>query len=248
MHPYILLDAGGTILFPDFALLRRLLLPHGVDASEEQIRRVAVEWTWQLDQALKSHAPVSSLGFLHDLSARLGVPHPRIPALVAQLQALDAQSSLWATTFPWVRESLQRLRLQGFRMSVISNADGRVRQQLEQAGIMQYLEQVFDSHVVGYEKPDVRLFEHALRVLGLQREDCLYVGDVYYIDMLGANRAGIAAVHLDAYGLYAGWPGCHIRDIAQLPDLLISDGLELSSDLFLPLRSAQTVLSQEPTR
>jgi FMN phosphatase YigB (HAD superfamily) len=147
-----------------------------------------------------------------------------------------------------VRDALHCLLRQGFRMSVVSNADGRVRRQLEQLGLAKYIEQVFDSRLVGYEKPDVRLFQHTLGVLGLQPEDCLYVGDVYYIDVLGANRAGIAAVHVDAYGLYADWAGCHIRDLAALPDLLTQAGLDLSSELFFPLRSAQDAASQEPVR
>ena len=249
MQPYLLLDAGGTILFPDFALVRRLLLPHGVDADEERIRRVATEWTWRLDESLEHQTDKSSLlGFLQDVLARVGAPQQSIPALVTQLQSMDAEKSLWTSTFPWVRRALERLRHQGFRISVISNADGRVRQQLEELGLIQYVEEVFDSHIVGYEKPDARLFQHALNTLGLQRAQCLYVGDVYHIDVLGANRAGIAAVHLDACELYRNWPGCHIRDIAALPDLLTSSGLDLSSELFFPLLSAPLTLSQEPAK
>ncbi len=239
MQPYLLLDAGGTILFPNFPLLRRLLLPHAGDVDEERIRRVATEWTWRLDESLKHQADMSSLpGLLQDVVARLGAPPHSIPALVAQLQSMDAERSLWSWTYPWVGEALERLRRLGFRISVISNADGRVRQQLEQLELIQHIEEVFDSRVVGYEKPDVRLFQHALDTLRLQPAQCLYVGDVYYIDVLGANRAGIAAVHLDAYGLYSDWAGCHIRDIAALPDLLTSDGLDLSSELFLPMSFA----------
>jgi len=238
LQPYLLLDAGGTLLFPDFRLLRQLIRQRGTDVEEERLRRIATEYIKRYDESLQyPEARLDFSDFLHNLLERAGVQSAHIPALLGELHRLDKERSLWSATFPWVREALQCLSTQGYRMSVISNADGRVHQELEYLGLDKHFEQIFDSHIVGYEKPDVRLFQHALQQLGLAPAQCLYVGDVYFVDVLGANRSGIAAVHLDQYDLYAGWKGRHIRNIAALPDLLATPDLDLTSEDFFPLRA-----------
>lgn len=237
MQPYLLLDAGGTLLFPDFALLRRLIREHGPDVDEVRLKRIATEYIRRFDQSLRD--PTKTVPFadfwkciLHDA----GAANVDIPGILAKIERLDVERSLWANTFPWVRSALERLMQLGYHISVISNADGRVRQDLEYTRLAGYMEQVFDSTIVGYEKPDARIFCQALHVLNQQPEQCLYVGDVYSIDVLGANRVGIAAVHLDPYDLYTDWKGYHIHSVADLPDFLATHGSDLTDAAFFPLR------------
>jgi len=166
---------------------------------------------------------------------RAGVRESDVPALARELERRDAQKSLWSMAPAWVYEALSQLAADGYRMSVISNADGRVRQGFEALGLAGFFEHIFDSHVVGYAKPDCRLFEHAMAVAGASREESLYVGDLYWVDVLGANRAGLAAVHLDPFGWYASLPGLHIPSVAELPSLLRQHP-DWSGDDFFPLR------------
>ena len=79
-------------------------------------------------------------------------------------------------------------------MAVVSNADGRVRGLLEAAGLAPHLEFVVDSAEVGVEKPDPRIFHAATEKLGLTPAACAYVGDIYEIDVVGAERAGLTPV------------------------------------------------------
>ncbi|HET9267545.1 MAG TPA: HAD-IA family hydrolase, partial [Vicinamibacterales bacterium] len=59
------------------------------------------------------------------------------------------------------------------------------------------------SHEWGVEKPDPRLFQHALDVAGASADRTIHVGDLYHVDVVGARRAGLRdAVLLDAAGLY----------------------------------------------
>jgi putative hydrolase of the HAD superfamily len=77
---------------------------------------------------------------------------------------------------------------------VISNADGRVRGLLEAAGVADRLELILDSSEVGLEKPDARIFHEGARRIGVEPADCAYVGDIYEIDVAGAQGAGLQAV------------------------------------------------------
>ena len=105
-------------------------------------------------------------------------------------------------------------------MAVISNSDGRVDQILQELNLRNFFEIVIDSFVVGVEKPDPFIFEIALKRLNWDPKETIYIGDIYYIDVWGANRAGLGAVHLDMMGLYDNWEGIRIPSIHELPDLL----------------------------
>jgi len=233
VQPYLLLDAGGTVLFPNARVIRQIILEHGYDLTEDRLQLLMTRFIRYIDGLLKDDGN-QVRGFYAWVLEQAGVEPEAIPAVTTHLHEVDARASLWDLTYPWVHEVLARLTGQGYRISIISNATGRVEAGLGDAGLRQYLEKVFDSHIVGYEKPDARLFQHALSTLGLRPEECLFVGDVYYVDVLGANRSGIAAVHLDPYGLYAGWAGYHIPNVAALPGFL-AEHPDLTEKGFFPL-------------
>lgn len=234
MHPYLLLDAGGTVLFPNQRMVHEIILQNGYDIREEQLQLWMTRFIHHFDELLRSDGGQPHLGFYEWVLEQAGVDPQHIPALTMRLEQADAQNSLWNFSYPWVYDTLARLTTQGYRMSIISNADGRVEMELGKAGLRPYFQKVFDSKLVGYAKPDVRLFQHALTALGLRPAECLFVGDLYYVDVLGANRTGMAAVHLDPYGLYDGWAGYRIPNIAALPDFL-AQHQDLTEQGFFPL-------------
>jgi HAD superfamily hydrolase (TIGR01509 family) len=104
------------------------------------------------------------------------------------------RTNLWSRRADGAFEILEMLRGRGYRLAVVSNADGRVRSLLEGAGLTPLLEFVVDSAEVGVEKPDPRIFHTATGRLGLPPDACAYVGDIYEIDVLGAEGAGLEAV------------------------------------------------------
>ncbi len=125
------------------------------------------------------------------------------------------RSNLWSRPGPGATETLAELSARGYRMAVVSNADGRVRSLLEAAGVTPWLEFVVDSADVGVEKPDARIFHAATEKLGIPPAECAYVGDIYEIDVEGARRAGLHPV------LIGGGPAPEpVLRVAGLGDLL----------------------------
>lgn len=53
---------------------------------------------------------------------------------------------------------------------------------------------VFVSEIVGYHKPDRRIFQCALQQFGLRAEETIFVGDTWIADVVGAIDAGMKAV------------------------------------------------------
>ena len=76
------------------------------------------------------------------------------------------------------------LRQRGLKLTVVSNANGKLKllfDWLELAGCVDCL---LDSHDEGIEKPDPRFFDIALERSGARRETTIHVGDLYHVDVV----------------------------------------------------------------
>ena len=102
------------------------------------------------------------------------------------------------TLVPEAKEMLDILRTKGYRRFAASNSFGHLqRRRLERAGILPYFEDTYISMDIGYDKPDIRFFQEALRRCGLQPNEVLMIGDSMTTDILGAQAAGIEALFFD---------------------------------------------------
>ena len=107
----------------------------------------------------------------------------------------------WGTTHtlvPGAKEMLELLQSKGYRLFAASNSFGHLqRSRLEQAGILPYFEDTYISMDIGFDKPDIRFYQEALRRCGLQPSEVLMIGDSMTTDVLGAQAAGIDALFFD---------------------------------------------------
>jgi HAD superfamily hydrolase (TIGR01549 family) len=117
---------------------------------------------------------------------------------------------------PGTREALERLKSQGFKLAVVSNADGNVEKDAKDFRLAPFFDAIVDSHVVGVAKPDPRIFQIALERLGVTPEQARYAGDIYSIDMVGARAAGIEAALIDQHDRYHWVEHRKIRHVGQL--------------------------------
>lgn len=222
--PYLLFDAGGALVFPDEDFLIRAALAYGVKLTHEQLFSGYYRLIYHFDCQARVRGRLRHLswpqGYVLDLFEMLGISDASTQAIARAADARSKKKSLWTFTFDWVRETLSRLAAQGYCMSIISNSDGRTLEVFRDLGLTCYFDDIFDSKNLGVKKPAPAIFEHVLQVLSLGPADALYIGDVYEVDVVGANRAGVGAVHLDPLGLYADWPGVHLRSVAELPTWL----------------------------
>ena len=192
----ILFDAGGTLIHVDgerFCAAAGLpYLPQAfLDAEGEAAAAVRA---WVVRHPASRDAERLPL-FLNRLLEALGVEDPQARHAAAErIWAEHRRANLWSGVAPGAKETLEALGERGYRMGVVSNADGRVRKLLEDAGLTSKLEIVLDSAVVGIEKPDPRIFLAAAEQLDVPPPDCAYVGDIYEIDVVGAQAAGMRAI------------------------------------------------------
>ena len=113
-------------------------------------------------------------------------------------QAFRAAWGKTHTLVPEAEEMLETLKNKGYRLFAASNSFGHLqRSRLEQAGILHYFEDTFISMDIGYDKPDIRFYQEALRRAGLKPEEVLMIGDFMTTDIEGARNSGMDALFFD---------------------------------------------------
>lgn len=98
---------------------------------------------------------------------------------------------------PDVIPTLITLRDMGYKLGIVSN--GRSVKQWEKIirlGLHHFFHTVVISEDVKSEKPDVKIFQVALKKLKIKPKEAVYVGDHLETDILGANTAGLISVRL----------------------------------------------------
>jgi HAD superfamily hydrolase (TIGR01549 family) len=214
------------------AIFHQLASEFGLSTSAE-VKREAERWTHeyfamsrdlQEDMELTTNSP--SEAFWRRYTTRhlriLGAQEEGLETLTTQImEKMDTvyQPKHWIPDD--VLPTLEHLRDAGFIIGLVSNRRNPIGDLLLELGI----ENVFDFTLiagdVGYWKPDPRLLEHALNLIGVFPNEAIYVGDNYYADVIGAKAAGLCPILLDPKDLFPG-PGCPvIHSIGELRSLIL---------------------------
>jgi putative hydrolase of the HAD superfamily len=215
----VLFDAGGTLVTMDPDIFGDIVEPilgerppadrmlaahyHAMAAVADNTHLLAdgsdVWWPWWLSQFLQFSGVM---------------PHPEA------VEALAASHGIWRLPLAGALEGVAAVAEAGFRVAVVSNADGRVADDLAAAGFDGLFEIIIDSSLVGVSKPDPAIFTFALDALGVDAAAAWYVGDSRVFDLGGAEAAGLAEfVLVDPTGLQDGYQP-RIASISELLGLL----------------------------
>lgn len=97
------------------------------------------------------------------------------------------------------RNVVTALKSRGLKVGLISNT-GRtpgstLREVLNRLGIGNSIDAMVFSNEHGVCKPDPSIFDELRRALDVRYDEMLFVGDNLYVDVLGAKRCGMRAVH-----------------------------------------------------
>jgi putative hydrolase of the HAD superfamily len=137
--------------------------------------------------------------FLGVLNHRLGIATDLCRTWQRLKEVLNGNRIGWFP-FDGAAEALADLRGRGYRLGVITNWDASARKLLARYDLDRFFEQVVVSSEVGCEKPDLRIFELATSAARVPPEQCLYVGDNYYVDTVGARAAGMLSLVVNRFG------------------------------------------------
>ncbi|HSD24912.1 MAG TPA: HAD-IA family hydrolase [Solirubrobacterales bacterium] len=187
-------DALGTLveLEPPWIALRGRV---PAEVSDERLEgALRAEMAYYRDHAHEGRDKAS----LADLRERCA-------ALVSEQLGVEVDAnrlveSIRFEAYPDAGPALRELRQLGETLVVVSNWDCSLDDVLERVGIGELLDAVVTSAAAGARKPDPAIFEPALELAGVGRDEALHVGDTRAEDVEGARAAGIRALLIERDG------------------------------------------------
>jgi putative hydrolase of the HAD superfamily len=220
----ILFDVGNTLHHVDHAWIAACIGGHGHATTAHTVATAEYRAKAAVDAMFRARAAGSDatrqVPYLEIILETLGVAATAHAAIADALREENARHSLWRVQHDDTDAVLAALRARGLILGVVSNADGRVPAALARTGIAPHFAAIIDSHLVGVEKPDPRIFQLALDDCGVRPDEALFVGDIYEVDVAGARAAGMDAVLIDPLGLYGPVDCPRITALRDLLDLV----------------------------
>ena len=201
----VLFDLGGTLHVSDSPegrdvwFARRLLdrlADYGIplDAAPEELARKLHE----NGEAYKRHsekdlpelppAEIWNDWYLRDWD----IGRERLGPIAEELSFLYDYERMRVIRRPYIKETLDALRVQGMKLGLISNIISLsvAPHFLEEYGVRDYMDCIVLSSATGIRKPSADIFRAAERELGLGPEELAYVGDTLSRDVMGTRNAG----------------------------------------------------------
>lgn len=218
-------DVGHTLVHLDTERVARLIDEvHGVRiapatlGAAEQRARLGLD---RADLVAVTNDDERWRAYLEATLRHAGLPATPLTREIADtLERVNEEDRICSRIPPGVPGLLARLHDAGYRLVVVSNAGGEVQSFLESVGLAAHFVAIIDSGAVRVEKPDPRIFELALAPMGVPPRRAVHVGDTYHVDVVGAQRAGLAAVLLDPLGARVHHGCAVIRALEEIASVL----------------------------
>lgn len=195
MYRYILLDIDGTMLnfeASEDVALRYLFDKYGFGELREDMKREYIRINrgyWEALERKEMTKEQILVGRFHDFFAMYGLDVNKASAFND-----DYQIEL-GNTAVFERGAEELVHLLKGKVRVLGATNGtKVAQErkLKLSGLDQILDYTYISEDLGYEKPDIRYFEHIFEKEGItDPKEVLIVGDSLSSDIRGGIDAGI---------------------------------------------------------
>jgi putative hydrolase of the HAD superfamily len=229
----VLFDYGNTLVsygtredWPDVLtkcianvtqLLRNHRLMHiPVDRLPERVQAQRIEF-----EDHRVYPLIERLRRIYDLQEAEVSDELALEACRQFLQPIFAFGNIYDDTMP----TLTAIRQRGLKTAIVSNtpwgSPGAIwREEVTRHGLSDAVDEMVFCTDVGYRKPAAEPFRLALTKLGLQPEQCVFIGDDPRWDIAGPRAIGMDAIFIDrnATGDSDGAPV--IRSLDELPKTL----------------------------
>ena len=166
-----------------------------------------------------------SKGFWNNFTRRRliasGIAEAQAVELAPRVSAYMGESYKPETLVPEdARSLLKFLQESGYMLGMVSNRELPYREEMQKQSLDCHFQFFLAGGEVNSYKPDALIFEHALKLAGTSAQETMYVGDNYFADIVGSQRAGLLPVLYDPISLFPDADCMVIKSFAELPELL----------------------------
>ena len=138
----LFLDAGGVLVFPNWARVSATLGRHGITVSAEALSKAEPSVRFEIDQAIPHGTSTDTqrawLYMDRVLEIAGVVLGDASAAAVRELRAYHAEHNLWELVPDDVGPALERLSSSGLKLVVVSNANGVLHRMFDRVGLTRY--------------------------------------------------------------------------------------------------------------
>jgi putative hydrolase of the HAD superfamily len=192
----ILFDFGGTLDGDGLHWLDRFYRIYdqiGLSGIPKERIKEAFYWA---DAQMESNPAMRKAGFRPMMERHVHYQFEKLGLMDLKREAKAAAAFYRPSEKVLHRNRLifERLHQAGLRMGVVSNFYGNVEALCKEAGLKPYLSVILDSILVGFKKPDLKLFQLALEGLKKLPSDVAFVGDSFERDILPAKSLGMKTI------------------------------------------------------
>lgn len=218
----VILDFGGTLAgeSPDLDIfsersVKRLLM-EGIEIDADDFKNAFLDTVeWRMTFHPKG-IEVDSHQFLGHVVETFGHKVSRDITDELEMILVTSGEPKWLTD---VEDLLIKLSSE-YKVALLSNAWLEApRQILRDYGWGRWFDVMVVSYDVGIPKPDPRIFQHTLNLLGVEPHEAVMVGNSLHADINGATDAGLHAIWTDYEGV-GGYEGYTVNNVSEVPDLL----------------------------
>jgi putative hydrolase of the HAD superfamily len=123
---------------------------------------------------------------------------------------------------PGATKLLEYLRPK-YNMYILSNGFKELQsRKMQTAGIDKYFDALILSEDIGVNKPDSRLYAHAMERTASNPQESLMIGDMFDTDIVGAANFGIDSIYYNPKGKtgHPFAPTYEVRHLLEIKDIL----------------------------
>jgi HAD superfamily hydrolase (TIGR01509 family) len=204
-------DFGQTLAELDTGFLAQRAGERGASVTRERLDAASPAAWGVYDEAKRSGwtGKAAWSAFMSALLEKAGTVtgSSSLESIVEFLWNEQPTRNLWRRPIPGMLELVTELSARSVPLAIISNSEGRLAELVSEIGLGQAFPVVADSGVLGFEKPDPRIFEWTAERLGVPTRDLVHVGDVWVADVEGALGVGARAIWVTADSRGVTLPG-----------------------------------------
>jgi len=189
---WVFLDVGNVIFY-DLPLLARIWRYFYLTLKDGGLRLSFEEVLREREKLLESNSPeMNPRKMIADKFAG-HIDREIVDRAVNQWQQVYPGSNYPVTGINEALKSLQKK----YNLGIIANQPPQAMDELKKYRLEGYFRHIIISDLVGYHKPDPKIFQHAIELTGAKPDQCLMVGDRIDNDVRPAKMTGMRAIWLN---------------------------------------------------
>lgn len=188
----VIFDIGGTLIHINSKVFEQYIRKHDPTYSiSVNFRKIDIEAKKKITTDNKKFVE----DYFGEILDKISVDQEIKKKVLSELSPLAYSSSkeIWNDLDPFAVDTLNYLSKK-YKLGIISNNVGDAETMLQTAGIYKFFDKIVDSKIYGTRKPDPRIFLHAAEELKTSPKTCVYVGDVFDWDAVGALNSGMTPI------------------------------------------------------